>query len=623
MKKVLVYLFCLITTFAFSITVARGSQTPGIDVSSDQGTISWTNVFAAGYRFAFVRATEGDDRLPQIIDGNFQTNMVNGRAAGILVGAYHVGYPTTNNAVREANFFVSVASNYITTGYMRPALDIEQAEVTNMIAQGRTQELWTWIATWMETVKTNTGVGPVLYVSSSTTTTPGIDPALTNYPLWVAAYHDPSIPPVTGVWPSWNFWQYSASAVVTGVPGNKDGYTDIDFFNSTLTDLTNGFVIESLPAPATDFTYTTNTNNGTITITGYIGSGGAVNIPSTINGYPVTSIGGWAFSSCTKLTSVMIPNNVTNIGNEAFYNCNSLTSGTIPNSVSSIGDNAFDTCTSLTNVTIGTNVTSIGDYAFAYTSLTSVTIPGSVTSIGLLPFYGCGSLSAITVDAENSVYSSVDGVLVNKSQTTLIEYPGGKAGSYTIPNSVTSIGDYAFYLCSLTNVMVGNSVTSIGVYAFYSCNSLTNVTIGNSVTNIEDYAFWGCANLTGVYFKGNAPGSIGSGVFNNGSGGYDPATVYYLPGTTGWNSPTFGGLLTALWKPQVQTANDSFGVQTNQFGFNITWASGMVVVVEACTNFSNPVWQPVQTNTLTGGSSYFSDPQWTNYPGRFYRLRSP
>ena len=78
-----------------------------------------------------------------------------------------------------------------------------------------------------------------------------------------------------------------------------------------------------------------------------------------------------------------------------------------------------------------------------------------------------------------------------------------------------------------------------------------------------------------------------------------------------------------LWNPQVQTIGASFGVQTNQFGFTITGSSNLVVVVEACTNLVNPVWVPVGTTTLTGGSSSFSDPQWTNYPARFYRLGPP
>ena len=105
--------------------------------------------------------------------------------------------------------------------------------------------------------------------------------------------------------------------------------------------------------------------------------------------------------------------------------------------------------------------------------------------------------------------------------------------------------------------------------------------------------------------------------------GDNHATVYYLPGTTGWEGfALLTGLPTLLWLPQVQS-DASFGVQTNQFGFNITWASGQVVVVEACTDLANPVWSAVETNTLTDGSCYFSDPDWTNYHGRFYRLRSP
>jgi len=99
------------------------------------------------------------------------------------------------------------------------------------------------------------------------------------------------------------------------------------------------------------------------------------------------------------------------------------------------------------------------------------------------------------------------------------------------------------------------------------------------------------------------------------------ATVYYLPGTTGWGT-TFAGRPAVLWKPLVQISDAGFGVRTNLFGFTITWANNQVVVVEAATNLANPAWTPVGTNTLIGGSSYFSDPQWTNYPARFYRLRS-
>jgi hypothetical protein len=140
------------------------------------------------------------------------------------------------------------------------------------------------------------------------------------------------------------------------------------------------------------------------------------------------------------------------------------------------------------------------------------------------------------------------------------------------------------------------------------------------VTNIADWAFAGCTSLKEVFFSGNAPGFVGLFIFFNDTN----LTVYYLPGTTGWDDfALLTGVPTALWLPAMQTSDDSFGVQNNQFGFNINWASGQTVVVEACTNLANSDWQPVQTNTLTTGTAYFSDPQWTNYPGRFYRLRSP
>jgi hypothetical protein len=107
--------------------------------------------------------------------------------------------------------------------------------------------------------------------------------------------------------------------------------------------------------------------------------------------------------------------------------------------------------------------------------------------------------------------------------------------------------------------------------------------------------------------------------------GFTPARVYYLPGTTGWG-PTFGGRPTALWllpTPLILNNGPRFGVQTNRFGFVISWATNASVVVEASTDLAHPIWSPVGTNTLTSGSSYFSDSQWTNYPARFYRLRSP
>jgi hypothetical protein len=332
-------------------------------------------------------------------------------------------------------------------------------------------------------------------------------------------------------------------------------------------------------------------------------AGASYTIPNT-----GTIIGDSAFYRCFSLTSVTIPDSVTSIGVEAFVYCTNLTSVTISNGVTTIGGGAFDSCTSLTSVTIPNSVTSIGDYAFdSCTSLTNVTIGNAVTSIGDGAFSGCFSLTAITVDSANQNYSSIAGVLFDKGQKTLIKYPQGKVGSYTIPNTVTSIGDNAFYRCF----------------------RLTSVTIPGSVTNIGDSAFSWCYTLVlglgKVYFEGNAP-AVWADSFSvspplGGRWIFDPATVYFLPGTTGWSN-NFAGLPTAIWTPEVQTADASFGAKSNQFGFNVNWASGMSVVVEASPSLSNPVWSPVATNTLSGGTFHFSDPQWTKYPSRFYRVRS-
>ncbi|MCM8871753.1 MAG: leucine-rich repeat domain-containing protein [Paludibacteraceae bacterium] len=238
-------------------------------------------------------------------------------------------------------------------------------------------------------------------------------------------------------------------------------------------------------------------------------------LTSIILGDGVTSIRNYAFEDCTGLTSVTINNGVTSIGREAFRGCTGLTSITIGNDVTSIGGEAFRGCTGLTNITIGNDVTSIGYQAFyGCTGLTSVTIPNSVTSIGTYPFYGCTGLTSINVAEDNLNYASIDGVLYSKDKKTLIMYPQGKTGSFTIPNSVTSIGERAFYNCTgLTSITIPNSVTSIGNYAFSACTGLTSITIPNSVTSIGERAFYNCTGLTSVETP-NSVTSVGKEAFS-------------------------------------------------------------------------------------------------------------
>ena len=555
------------------------------------------------------------------------------------------------------------------------------------------------------------------------------------------------------------------------------------------------------------------TNSGGITITEYLSTNQDVILPGSINGYPVTAIGDNAFRTNYQLRSVLFPNSVTSIGNQAFYDCYYLVSAPLPSSLASIGDQAFQLCSGvsyvmipagvtnigngaflacasllnitvaadnpnyasqggvlfnsayttliqyptalagdyiipdsvtnigssaffintpgrLTSVTIPSNVLSIADSAFShcpylksisvavdnpnYTSvggvlfdkalstlirypgsmssnyqipntvtrigesafyaaygLQSVTIPDSVSDIGSNAFLYCSSLTNITVGAANPSYASSGGVLFNKAMTTLIQYPIKLPGNYAVPSGVTRIGDNAFYYCTvLTNVTIPDSVAELGDGAFYECYGLRSLALGNSIITIGNNAFLGCHNLPGltipssvthvgdyafaycygltsvvipdtvssigqrsflgctalhqVYFQGNAPsvsggaGSADDTVFQGESG-----TVFYQPGTTGWES-TFGGWPTIAGsyqpQPQISGSGQGFGVQSNGFQFTIFWATNTAVVVEASTNLLN--WTPVITNSLLSGTNAFSDSSWTDFPTRFYRVRS-
>ena len=283
------------------------------------------------------------------------------------------------------------------------------------------------------------------------------------------------------------------------------------------------------------------TDTGEIEIAGCYKYVRKVNIPIEIDGKSVTSIEDYAFSDCTGLTEITIPDSVTSIGEQAFFCCTGLTEITIPDSVTSIGVQAFSYCTSLTEITIPDSVTSIGGYAFwRCTSLTEITILDSVTSIGRQAFSNCTRLKNVYISDINAWFEIdfVDSasnpmchganLYCNGELVTEVAIPDSmeSIGSYvfadctslteiTIPDSVTSIGEYAFSGCtSLTEITIPDSVTSIGWGAFEGCTSLTEITIPDSVTSIRKGTFSGCTSLKSVTFLGSKTG-IEEGAFRN------------------------------------------------------------------------------------------------------------
>lgn len=321
--------------------------------------------------------------------------------------------------------------------------------------------------------------------------------------------------------------------------------------------------VQTNAATEGNYSYTVSDGKATITKCNQAASGNVV-IPLKLGGYRVAAIGSKAFENCTNIVTLTfdIDHGITSIGSNAFKGCTGLTkvvfsgggarlsisgfafSGCtnlaelyIYSGVDVIDSRAFQNCDSLTTVVLSNSVTTIKSYAFeSCDSLTGVTIPASVTSLDDRAFAGCYQLTSIQVDKANPNYSSdTRGVVFNKDKTELLSAPGGISGSYTIPDSVTSLGPYAFYDCDQPfSVVIPDSVTHIGTEAFNKCDGLTSVRFPNYVTYLGNSMFDNCPNLEyTVYDNAKYLGNEGNPyVFLKMPVSTDIASCEIAPGTT-------------------------------------------------------------------------------------------
>ncbi|GBU28068.1 leucine-rich repeat [Treponema sp. R8-4-B8] len=412
------------------------------------------------------------------------------------------------------------------------------------------------------------------------------------------------------------------------------GLTSINFNATVMADINNYIIFKNAGQNAGGITVNIGANVTRIPVYLFISSNTKITVINFVAGSVCQSIGDSAFSGCTALTSVTIPNSMMSIGNYAFYGCTGLTSTIIGNGVTSIGYYAFSGCTSMTSVTIGNGVTSIGDSAFSdCTGLTSVNfnaivmddlnqysgvfggagqnaggitvnIGANVTKIPAYLFYPYYDSSSPKITAVNFAAGSVC-----QSIGYYAFYNCTGLTSVTIPNSVTSIGNYAFSGCSgLTSVTIGNGVTSIGGSAFSGCTGLTGaLTIPNGVTSIDGYAFYGCSGLTSVMI-GNGVTSIGGSAFQGCSGLSGALTI--PNGVTSIGGSAFqgcSGLSGALTIPNgVTSIGDSAFSGCSGLTGSLTIPNGVTSISDAAFRGCSGLTSVTIGNGVTriGGSAF-------------------
>jgi hypothetical protein len=322
-----------------------------------------------------------------------------------------------------------------------------------------------------------------------------------------------------------------------------------------------------------------------------------VNIPAQVPGVGTVVALSGTFSYADSVASVTIPSTVTDIGPFTFNYAFALSSVVLPAGLTNIGAYAFNEC-GIGSANLPPNLLSIGDNAFNYCDyLGSISIPASVISIGNWPFYQCFRLPAINVDPANPAFSSMDGVLFNKDQSALIEYPAIRRGPFTIPDTVTTV---------FTN-------------AFNFAIHISSLTVPGSVTNLGDNAFANCGSLTNAIFLGDAPSHVGVALF------YAPGpnfTINYPANAKGWSTPTWDGYPA---QPYLPAGVPVLSLTKNRNNFTPAFANLLVgtnyqlLVSTDLANWTNSgapfsAQNSTETNALT-----FST---TNSPRLFFRLES-
>ena len=403
----------------------------------------------------------------------------------------------------------------------------------------------------------------------------------------------------------------------------NDAYSDyraVFFDNLTLTQ-----------GASSDSVFSYSSEDGHVVITDIDDAvSGALIIPATLGGYPVTGISRTAGAGCTNITSLSFVDGdaLTNLGVNAFQGCTALQSAALPSGLSALPIGLFQSCTSLASVTIPTGVESIESSAFAgCRTLTAAELPDGLTALGESAFLNCRSLTALDIP---------DGITDIPGQLC---YECRNLSSLTLPAAVTNIGYRAFYNCkALTDISIPESVTNIEDGAFKGCSSLTTLVFDGALDCIGDEAFYGCSALESIYFNSGVT-TLSDAVFGQTARlatlyfvcdvpeldtgedlfiGSDSVTIYYMADPSNWES-TFAGASVRGWGPTISTLSITNG--TFEVGFE--WSTDGTAYLQACTNLTEGTWFNVSSGTISSGACTLSDPEAYTDESCFYRIMIP